>query len=39
MPKELIPKVKEKARRSKLFRRPLFWAAVAALGVAARSFA
>ena len=35
MPKELIPKMKEKARRSKIFRRPIFWAIVAAVGVAA----
>jgi hypothetical protein len=39
MPKELIPRVKEKARRSKLMRRPLFWALVAAAGVAALSSA
>ena len=39
MPKELIPRVKEKARRSKLFRKPLFWAVVAAVGVIALSFA
>ena len=39
MPKELIPRVKEKARRSKLFRKPLFWATIAAVGVAALSLA
>ena len=34
MPKELIPKMKEKARRSKIFRRPIFWATIATVGVA-----